>query len=980
MCDIIAFIMKLRLRGALVAIFVFCFSVFTLSTPVFADPATTPVAEPTTTETTTTTEATEGEEGSEEDIIPLEDQPKCADQIGGLAWLVCPGTGFLANVVDGAYNVLTRLIEVEPVTNDTDSPFFQIWSTCRKLTNIVFIIMMLLCIASQITGIGISNYGVKRMLPKLLAVIILSNLSFALCCIGIDLSNILGSGLRTIFEFVEEQSFANGSISADFQFFSASNIVSTFLGVGTAAAVATVGLAQIGGFSGLLWLVLPILLGGVFSIISAVLIMAGRQALIYILLMISPIAIVCYGMPNLSKWTDKWYQLFMRMLFFYPMFSALYGASRLAGLVVMCSAVTPDNMIDPVRVVLGLAIQIIPLFMSIPLMKMSGTFLNKIDGIVRNISAPAMRSFGRMSAENQMAAWQRQRYTNNLMMHNRLARYLQQRKTDRVMDAKSLEAINRDTYERRSKERYFNRKGQLNRRGELRNEINALQIKNQAIALKIDNDFDEGFESDIITDPNTGVRHYKDPRVNKHNIRSIARVNSEIHSDLRRRAIEKARSGDILLQNTKNLAENMRDSLNGVSGNAASDMEMRRLVENSFHIKSGDTAGYDHAKGVVLATAIADKRKADGEEKNRKLELFRDNPAGDLIKKELSKSFDKHDYNSLEAAITVMTERGDQNWILEELEKHSRDLYVSDDAPANIKNEMMRFQKHLLDSTLPLKKDNVFLAAWAKANMIRRAKHEMGAQIGAFISFKDFINGVQLPEDSAEDAQKLSATTIINAYKDGGYFMDQDRTVFDQMLKFKVEADPALGDKIVRDDLVLFREKDIRSGLASGKMDGEQLENALDYFTNGYFKSHNMDTQGARKAKYVAGEQKAQYADFAEAHMGSWQQQTDEDGNLLYNDDGSAKMGFGKGTTLDFIYTMLGGMTAAQIASSKSTTFKMINHIIGKFGKDGLGFTPEGYSNELRAMLADKIADLKKPNAAALRDKMNPDIRKILGI
>lgn len=973
MCDIIVFIMKLRLRGALVAIFVFCFSVFSLSTPVFADPVTSPETTTTTTTTTTetTTEGEEAEEESEDDLIPLEEQPTCADQIGGLAWLVCPGTGFLANVIDGAYNVLTRLIQVEPVTSDTDSPFFQIWSTCRKLTNIVFIIMMLLCIASQITGIGISNYGVKRMLPKLLAVIILSNLSFALCCIGIDLSNILGTGLRSIFEFVEEQSFANGSLSADFQFFNASNIVSTFLGVGTAAAATTIGLAQIGGFTGLLWLVLPILLGGIFSIISAVLIMAGRQALIYILLMISPIAIVCYAMPNLSKWTDKWYQLFTRMLFFYPMFSALYGASRLAGLVVMCSAVTPDNKIDPVRVVLGLGIQVIPLFMSIPLMKMSGTFLNKIDGIVRNVTAPAMRSFGRMSAENQLAAYERQRFSNSRMMHNRLARYLQQRKTDRIVDTKALQNINKDTYERRSKERYFNRKGQLNSRGIMQNEINIRKVENEAKRLKIDNDFDQGFKSQLVKDEATGKSYYvMDPRVSKLHAHNVIDGNERIQVSLRERAIEKARSNSIQLENTKSLAVSMRDALNGDTDDTAEKEKIKRLVEKSFNLSNDDTAGYEKAKQYVLANAIAEKRKVDNDERGRKLELFRDMPAGDLIKKELRKSFDYNDYNSMEAAITVLTERGDHNWLLEELAVNSPKIAVDDAAPPSVKNEMMRFQKHLLDSTLPLKRENVFAAAWAKANMIRRAKHEMGKPVEAYISFIDFLNGKVLDGDDPEEVAGLSATAIINAYKDGGYFKEQDRTVFDQILQFKV-------DGLVDSDLFLFRDKDFRSGLASGEMDGEQLDNALDYLTNAYFKSHNMDTQGERKEKYKSGK-KAAFADFAESRMGHWHQLTDENGALQYNDDGSAKMGFGKGTSLEKVYDMLSGMTAQQISKSKSTTFKALNHIIGKFGKENAGFTPDGYSYELRTMLASQIVELKRN--AILRDGMNPDIRKILGI
>jgi hypothetical protein len=294
---------------------------------------------------------------------------------------------------------------------------------------------------------------------------------------------------------------------------------------------------------------------------------------------------------------------------------------------------------------------------------------------------------------------------------------------------------------------------------------------------------------------------------------------------------------------------------------------------------------------------------------------------------------------------------------------------------------MVRFQKHLLDSILPLTNDNIFVAAWSKANMIRRAKHEMGKNVAGFISWKDFINGVTIEGEDPEEAAKLSATAIINSYSSGEYFMSQDRTVFDQMLTFKVKRDPELGEAVVRDDLVLFREKDIRSGLASGKMDGEQLDNALDYFTNGYFKSHDMSkTTSERKAKYVAGAAKAEFADFAEAHMGTWHALTDDDGHVLTNDDGSVKMGYENGSTLKFIYDMLAGMTAKQIATSKSTTFKMLNHIVGVYGRQGLGFTPDGYSLELRSLLSAQIAALNEPNAAALRDSMNPDIRKILGV
>ena len=56
--------------------------------------------------------------------------------------------------------------------------------------------MFLAIIISQLTGFGISNYGIKKMLPRLIIAAILVNLSIYICQIAVDLSNILGYGLR----------------------------------------------------------------------------------------------------------------------------------------------------------------------------------------------------------------------------------------------------------------------------------------------------------------------------------------------------------------------------------------------------------------------------------------------------------------------------------------------------------------------------------------------------------------------------------------------------------------------------------------------------------------------------------------------------------------------------------------------------------------------------------------------------------------
>lgn len=65
----------------------------------------------------------------------------------------------------------------------------------RNYANVAFIVVFLIIIFSQVSNVGINNYGIKRMLPKLLIAAILVNISFYVCAIMVDLSNLLGAGL-----------------------------------------------------------------------------------------------------------------------------------------------------------------------------------------------------------------------------------------------------------------------------------------------------------------------------------------------------------------------------------------------------------------------------------------------------------------------------------------------------------------------------------------------------------------------------------------------------------------------------------------------------------------------------------------------------------------------------------------------------------------------------------------------------------------
>ena len=937
-----------RLRGLLLSFFAFFLSATVLSTPVFAAPDTT-------TPTTVTAPAdaedeeaadTETEETAEEAEEP-EEIPSCDEQIDRLGWLVCPGTGLLANMIDGAYNLLTYLIQVDPIPSDTESPFHLIWTYCRNLTNIVFIGVLLICILSQITGMGISNMGIKRMLPRLIVIVIMSNLSYILCQIAVDLSNILGTGLSWIFETVQEQAIASGAISLELEEVGAGTLVAYFLGIGgTALAGAHLAIAFAGGFTGLIWFLLPVILAGVIAVVSALLTMAARQGLIYLLVMISPIAIVAYALPNTESWARKWYALFMKMLFFYPMFTVLFSASRLAGLVIISTATgITDKTEQAITIVLGLAVQLIPLFMAIPMMRMSGTFLGKISGIVSNITSPATRTFGGYAVERRKHAIENLRRGNNPMLYAHLARYMQQRKTDRVNEIRELEGINRDTYETRYRQGYYDRNGKITRRGIMHYSITADQVENARIVKEIDTDFDEGF--------NTSPDKPLSDRLTRHSYTAIANANNKLGTELNRTEVVNARADKVRRDNIENRAIHLRDALTNNSGDSNADSYIQNMVSDSF--RATDSKSYMKARNAVLARAITQKRKADAETRSEYLELYDDMPAGNLINEALERSFNEGDYNSLEAAIQIMTKRGDQNLITETIEKMTRESqnnvltrHLTDaNSTRQERNEAMRFQKHLLDSTLPLKKDNVLLAAWAKANMIRRAKHEAGKNVAGFIGLADFLNSAKIGDENENDAKALGAEQIISEYADPSWFITQDRTTFKVYTEFK-------RDGIIKPETKeIFLEKAIRSGLSSGKMDGELLANAVNAFTGNFNKVYKKN-KNTGQYEIIPG---AKQADIE-----------------FFNRE--------KERTLDWLYKYLDGLTPQMLTGQKSDAVNTFSAILGMFGNNNEGFTDDGYSKELRHRLWPKLAGILKNsgNGSTLRNKMNPTVKKILGI
>ncbi|MBR2587392.1 hypothetical protein IKE71_03430 [Candidatus Saccharibacteria bacterium] len=261
---------------------------------------------------------------------PPERTKACSIWAGLISWIVCS----LVSGASGAMNLIYEkfiepMLQVDPDILNTDSGTYSAWGYFRDIANVALVIYLLVIILSQVTGLGIDNYGIKKSLPRLIAAAIMINLSFLICQLAVDLSNIIGQSIGTIFE-----SAVSGAPSV------ASYFEDVEIGqkVGIAAAFATAAAA------GVVWVVmnplitLTAIIGGLISYLFIFLILAVRWVLVILLVVIAPVAFICYSIPNLKNGFDRWWRLFRTMLFLYPNCAICISGGRLASRIILATA------------------------------------------------------------------------------------------------------------------------------------------------------------------------------------------------------------------------------------------------------------------------------------------------------------------------------------------------------------------------------------------------------------------------------------------------------------------------------------------------------------------------------------------------------------------------------------------------------------------------------------------------------------------
>lgn len=227
---------------------------------------------------------------------------------GGLGFVLCP-------IQDGLKDVITQLAEwVGNILDINTSGFLNddLRNAAQQILNVanaIYAIIFLVVIFANGLSIGIDNYTLKKMVPRLVAAIILSQFSFWLTGAFIEFGNVLG---RVIVQF----------------FAGLTGVVAGQQGGPALMASATAGLAAV---SVVVLLMICLFLIVIIAILAVLAVLAIRWAALYVLILVAPLAFAAHVLPNTEKLWKLWWTNLLKLVMMYPIIMAIIMGSVFVG-------------------------------------------------------------------------------------------------------------------------------------------------------------------------------------------------------------------------------------------------------------------------------------------------------------------------------------------------------------------------------------------------------------------------------------------------------------------------------------------------------------------------------------------------------------------------------------------------------------------------------------------------------------------------
>jgi len=295
---------------------------------------------------------------------------------GALDWAVCP----LNTILQKSAEALTTFINEELTINtrqlfgtgctasdngtaqcSTSQAYYNAWNTFRILGTSLIVIAGLIMVISQALGFEILDaYTVRKVLPRLLIALIGMSLSWPLLSFLINFFNELGRAMQALI-YAPFSHLPNNT-----------QLVAGFVNWGLLAFLAAA------AFTPFITVVLPILGTGLLALLIGLLVLIIRQIAVTLIVILSPLLIAAYVLPNTQKVSKIGSENFWGLMLMFPIVDGFLAVGQ------VFAAVGDSG--NTVQQIVGMVAWFVPFFL-IPLaFRMATGFISTISGFVNDRS------------------------------------------------------------------------------------------------------------------------------------------------------------------------------------------------------------------------------------------------------------------------------------------------------------------------------------------------------------------------------------------------------------------------------------------------------------------------------------------------------------------------------------------------------------------------------------------------------------------
>jgi hypothetical protein len=259
------------------------------------------------------TETTAGSTGS---VSSTDDS--CESKGGSLSWMACPLLDMLDSAAATLDSYVQQFLEVD-IKDSGREKLQDAWKVMRTFAYILLVPIMLIMVIGTATGSQfIDAYTVKKAFPRMVAAVIFIALSWFLCMELINLTNVVGTGIRGI--ILNPFNVPNPTLSGILA--EAGAVGGTSGGAAVAGGLALGAGAFVAGAASL-GIIASTLFSAAIVMGIAFILLIARQVVIMGLVIAAPLAILSWIFPGNDKLWKFWWGAFSKLLFLFPVIMAM---------------------------------------------------------------------------------------------------------------------------------------------------------------------------------------------------------------------------------------------------------------------------------------------------------------------------------------------------------------------------------------------------------------------------------------------------------------------------------------------------------------------------------------------------------------------------------------------------------------------------------------------------------------------------------